>query len=103
MTKKSHQKVWELFPKKPSLRNLGLRNFFPSPPNSAPGLRLWSYIIVYRIAETYSNYLLPEVVELGNLFTYSKEIHCWCKTHMIDIRVQQWKVFQLQVIRSTKI
>ena len=44
--KKGHQKFWawkwEMFPKKrqSEFRNLGLQNLFPSPPNSALGLRL---------------------------------------------------------------
>ena len=40
--KKVIRNLWKFFPKKTSLRNLGLRIFFPSPPNSASGLRLWS-------------------------------------------------------------
>jgi len=45
ITKKMSSEIFgvkiEIFSLKQSFRNLSLRNVFPSPPNSAPGLRLW--------------------------------------------------------------
>src|SRR6218665_2466118 len=57
MTKKGHQKFsvlkWNFFPKKVILK-LWSAKFFPVPPNSAPSLRLWSWVLKVQQTEARS-------------------------------------------------
>src|SRR6218665_2303555 len=55
MTKKGHQKLsalkWKFLPKKSHSKTLVREIFFLSPPNSAPSLRLWSWVLKVQQTE----------------------------------------------------